>query len=188
MEGEGVAHARKIMVIRHAEKPPANPPPNGVDADGNIDPDSLTAQGWQRAGALVRFFDPAKADLSGALAVPNVLIASSKDGRGSLRPVQTLTPLAQHLHLDIDASYKPDEFAAAVEFAKRCAGVVLLCWQHEDIPHIGDLIAKNPVPAKWPGERFDLVWVFDRDANDGTYSFTQVPQRLLPGDLPTIVH
>ena len=185
-----MAQARKLMVIRHAEKPPQPPdapPPNGVDADGNVDPESLTPQGWQRAGALVRLFNPVHPPSDSAIAVPNVLIASSKNGRGSKRPFQTLTPLAQDLHLDI-TTFGPNNFDDAVVAAKASDGVVLMCWQHEDIPEMGAAIAgDNVVPAQWPGARFDIVWVFDRDPQSGTYSFTQVPQRLLAGDLTTII-
>ena len=44
------------MLIRHAEKPaPGNPDP-GIDANGNLDDQSLSATGWRRANALVEFF------------------------------------------------------------------------------------------------------------------------------------
>jgi len=52
------AVATKIMLIRHAEKPPNNPPPHGVDAKGDHDSESLIVQGWQRAGALTVYFAP----------------------------------------------------------------------------------------------------------------------------------
>jgi len=44
------------MVIRHAEKPEGSI--QGVDIDGNDGPENLVVQGWQRAGALARFFAP----------------------------------------------------------------------------------------------------------------------------------
>jgi hypothetical protein len=34
----------------------------------------------------------------------------------------------------------------------------------------------------WPGDRFDVVWTFTRNGNG--WRFAQVPQMLLPGDLP----
>jgi hypothetical protein len=46
----------KIMLIRHAEKPIAGRV-EGFRARGEKDDASLTARGWQRAGALTRFFD-----------------------------------------------------------------------------------------------------------------------------------
>jgi hypothetical protein len=67
-------------------------------------------------------------------------------------------------------------------FSRR--GVVLICWQREFIPHIAAHIMDNKklVPDEWPEDRFDLVWVFDRDRSSGKYKFKQVPQRLLEGD------
>ena len=51
---------RKLMLIRHGEKEPdSGPPPYGVNAEGRQDPHSLSPRGWQRAGALVSFFDDA---------------------------------------------------------------------------------------------------------------------------------
>ena len=49
---------RKIMVIRHAEKPDDAGTVFGVTAGGQQDPEELTVRGWQRAGALVTFFAP----------------------------------------------------------------------------------------------------------------------------------
>jgi hypothetical protein len=51
------------------------------------------------------------------------------------------------------------------------------------IPEIATLILgrADGVPPVWPGHRFDLVWVFDLQA-DGIWSFAQAPQLLLPGD------
>jgi hypothetical protein len=38
-------------------------------------------------------------------------------------------------------------------------------------------------PDEWPEERFDVVWILDRDEDaGGAWRFAQVPQRLLPHD------
>ena len=57
-----MSNATKIMIIRHAEKPTTTPPPplNGVTITGKQDKDSLIPRGWQRAGALVTLFAPAR--------------------------------------------------------------------------------------------------------------------------------
>jgi hypothetical protein len=36
------------------------------------------------------------------------------------------------------------------------------------------------LPSSWPEERYDIVWVFERD--ERAWSFSQVPQLLLAGD------
>ena len=76
----------------------------------------------------------------------------------------------------------------------RCEGVVLIAWQHQDIPAIGaHLLAHSgasgiALPTSWPQDRYDLVWVFDRPAGSGPITaFTQVPQLLLAGDLDSVL-
>ena len=54
----GVGLAERIMVIRHAEKPDEHGRVGGVDPAGKADEHALSPLGWQRAGALVRFFAP----------------------------------------------------------------------------------------------------------------------------------
>jgi len=75
-----------------------------------------------------------------------------------------------------------------VDAAVACSGVVLIAWQHQDIPAIGNAIVgnKTTVPQTWPGDRFDVAWVFTAKRGDG-YSFSQVPQMLLAGDQSTTI-
>ena len=77
--------APKIMIIRHAEKPP---PTFGVNADGVQDKESLTVRGWQRAGALAPFFAPPPgAPLPNpALATPRYVYAAKIEGGGAAAP------------------------------------------------------------------------------------------------------
>ena len=169
--------ATKIMVIRHAEKPNGEP---GIMPDGSQNPEALTATGWKRANALVGLFDPANgASPRPPLAKPKSLFAS---GSESLRPKQTITPLATALNLPIATFLKGQE-DRLVEAAKGAEGPTLIAWQHEAIPLIASLIrgGADGIPPSWPGHRFDLVWVFDLQGN-GTWSFAQAPQLLLPGD------
>jgi hypothetical protein len=103
-------------------------------------------------------------------------------GSESLRPKQTIAPLAAALNLQVATLPKGQE-AEFVTGVKAAEGPALISWQHEAIPEIAALIRgrADGVPPVWPGTRFDLVWVFDLNA-DGTWSFAQAPQLLLPGD------
>ncbi len=168
----------KIMVIRHAEKPNGEA---GVMPDGAESPEALTPTGWKRARALVGLFDPPGGRFADPrIARPGALFAS---GSESLRPKQTIEPLAAALNLTIDATSLKGQEDRLVDKAKAAGGVVLLCWQHEAIPKIAALIrgSDDGVPPVWPGHRFDLVWVFDRQEGD-VWSFEQAPERVLPGD------
>jgi hypothetical protein len=90
-----------------------------------------------------------------------------------------------------------------VTTALACDGVVLIAWQHEDIPLTTKTgvpgISKEiltqtktqgvlDVPTSWPtgpaGARYDVVFVFDRPTGDGPITgFTLFAQQLLAGDL-----
>lgn len=74
-----------------------------------------------------------------------------------------------------------------IKDAMGCDGIVLIAWEHQDIPGIANLVLGNSTtaPQKWPGDRFDIVWIFYLQ-NDA-YLFSQVPQRLLAGDGDTVI-
>ena len=174
------------MLIRHAEKPSTSATPYGVTLEGKREKESLTVRGWQRAGALACLFAPANGSFQNpSLAEPQFLYASKPvKHNGSRRPMETVTPLAEKLAIRINANYRKLEADSMLEEAFVCDGVVLICWQHEQIPDIGNHISgnKSTVPQDWPVDRFDMVWVFDRDSTSNRYNFTQVPQSLLMGD------
>jgi hypothetical protein len=186
---EALRQATKIMVIRHAEKPANDPPPHGVTLKGEREKESLIVLGWQRAGALASFFAPTNDSFQDpSLAKPQFLYASKPVRRnGSRRPIETITPLAEKLAIRINSNFSKDEAKNMVEEAFLCAGVVLICWQHDYIPKIASYILgnKTTAPQDWPEDRFDMVWVFDRDSTTAQYSFKQVPQSLLMGDWAT---
>ncbi len=170
----------KIIIIRHAEKPPEDGTPSGVTVKGESDEDSLTVRGWQRAGALASFFAPAVGAFRDVeLARPDFLFASDSK---SQRPLETIAPLAEVLGIT-PKTFKKEDLPSLVDAAKTCGGSALICWQHELIPAIANLLLGNDptVPQKWPGARFDLVWIFNLQSS-GTFAFTQVAQQLLSGD------
>ena len=176
----------KIFLIRHAEKPAKDSAPYGVTKKGDRSKESLEVRGWQRAGALTNLFAPADSHFQhSALSKPQFLYASKPvKRRGSRRPVETITPLAEKLGVKINSEYRRFEVKSMLEDVFSHRGVVLICWQREFIPHIAAHImdSKKAVPNDWPEDRFDLIWVFDLVRSSGKYKFRQVPQRLLSGD------
>ncbi len=174
----------KIMVIRHAEKPASGN--YGVTLEGKRNKECLTIRGWQRAGALATFFAPTNNSFSDpVLGRPQFLFASKPTRRdGSRRPVETITPLAERLALRINSQFQKFDTKTMLEEAFLFVGVVLISWQREYIPNIANYIlgTKKVAPQEWPDDRFDMVWVFERDARSDHYGFQQVPQGLLVGD------
>lgn len=193
---------QRVMIIRHGEKPLVkHDPPFGVTADGEQDWESLTVRGWLRASGLALLFTaPQDGSATGTgLATPSLIYASKPREPGvalpaeetaskSKRPLQTITPLAAKLGLTPDLSFgKGDEDALAAEVLRQ-SRTVLICWQHEAIYDIARAITaagppKAALPVKWPGERFDVIWILDPpEKGKQKWKFTLVPQRLLPGD------
>ena len=171
--------AAKIMLIRHAEKPNGDDGP-GLMPNGVENPRALTLTGWKRANALVGLFNPADGALPRPpLAKPMSLFAS---GSESLRPKQTIAPLATALNLSVRSFLKGQE-PELVAAVKAAEDPVLICWQHEAIPEIANLIrgSADGVPPSWPGHVYDLVWVLDLQ-DSGAWSFAQVPELVMPGD------
>jgi hypothetical protein len=213
--------ATKIMVIRHAEKPGGYDGAQyaGVNNLGTVagvdGAKHLTTLGWERAGALVTLF-AAPRGAKPPLATPQFLFASdpiarhgdeTTDEGPSNRPCETLITLAAKLGLTPDVSYGKSHYAKMVTAALACDGVVLISWQHQDIPlttttgdpgisqeiltQAGVLDpTRLEVPTSWPvggptGARYDLVFVFDRPRGSGPIiGFSLFPQQLLAGDLP----
>ena len=183
------------MMIRHAEKPvaavkkPPAPAYNGIEIFGEADKDSLIPQGWQRAGALNSLFGSS----FGPLPVPQFLFAPNEFGNGtSKRPYETITPLSEKLGLTINAaqdpkapgSYSKKDYAQMLTAATGCDGVVLICWEHGEIPSLANWLLGSKSAPKWPGDRFDIVWVFDLASAGTSYTLNQVPQLLLATDKP----
>jgi broad specificity phosphatase PhoE len=173
-----------IMLIRHAEKQPDDPgpPPFGITEDGIANKHSLTVRGWQRAGALVDFF----AKPTPPVATPHVIYAAvastsaeADDEHKSLRPQETVAPLARRLGLTVDSSYPVDQVEALATELRSRTGVVLVAWEHKHIPLIAAALQAR-TPSTWPDHRFDMVWLLT--SREGGYDFTAVNQSLLNGD------
>ena len=66
---------------------------------------------------------------------------------------------------------------------------MLICWEHTHIPALASalpLVRGTDLPAEWPADRFDVIWTFTL-GTDEEYSFGQVPQLLLSGDVSTVI-
>lgn len=173
-----------VMVIRHAEKPtPDGVPPFGLDPDGRHDVDALLVRGWQRAGALARFFAPRDGGPPPAgIARPTFLFAAAPTpDHPSRRAGMTLAPLAALTGLVPDASFGPDQEAGAAAAILRRSGVGLVAWEHKRIVDLVAALTGGTIQGPhWSGHRYDMVLVLERDGT--RWRLTQVPQLLLAGD------
>ncbi|ADV80866.1 hypothetical protein [Terriglobus saanensis] len=188
----------KIMIIRHAEKPPKHGG-EPLDVQQNGEPGngkSLIVPGWQRAGALNAFFAPYQSAPSNAeIATPNCIYAASPTNE-SQRPSETVTPLAAWLNYteggpQFNISYTIGGGESdLVKSVLGLGGVVLICWEHDNImPNIMKAIDKKfpisnyaSIPNPFPNV-FYLVWVLDLNDEGTGYTWTPVNQNLMAGDV-----
>jgi hypothetical protein len=178
----------KIMLIRHGEKPEKDRDALGVGDRGRHNGDDLLVRGWQRAGALARFFAPLGDKFTHAsLARPDrIYAAGTGEGRHSKRSRETVEPLADLLRLPIIARFLPGEESALAAAVLEDEGAVLVAWEHKAIAAIIAAVASGSVTAPvWPQDRYDLVLVLERRKTD--WRLTQVPQMLLAGDRDELI-
>lgn len=161
----------QVILLRHAEKP---------DDDSNP---HLSSRGERRAVALVDFLTTNRA-LTNA-ATPAFLIATRPShDRTSRRPIETLEPLADRLHLRVETPYRANDWKALAAMLlddPRYDGKnVVICWVHDSISELGQALGAGDGASRWDGDVYDRVWLIRFDA-DGSH-LKVVKQELLPGD------
>ena len=178
---------QRIMIIRHAEKHTENGSEHGVNIEGHHVKHELTVRGWQRAGALVPYFaPPGGMPADSRISTPRSIFASAATALSpSLRAQHTVAPLAAVLGIPVDSHHAEGEEAATAIAALAAPMPVLIAWHHSHIILLAKAIAGEQLacPATWPDDRFDVVWVLDRDGPADPWRFSQVPQRLFAHDL-----
>lgn len=165
----------QIVIIRHGEKP--GDPATDNEADG-ID---LSTRGYERAGALAPY-------IPDAFGKPDFLFATQKS-KHSNRTVETITPLAQALNLEINAKHADDDFQKVADDilgnAKYAGKFILICWHHGKIPELAAALGAVPPYSRWPEAVFDRAWKIACPNGAGTPNNLPVqnmPQMLLYGD------
>ncbi len=96
------------------------------------------------------------------------MLTPGEDGSRA-RPSQTVAPLAKALGLDVDTSVDRDDVDGAAAKAKAYAGAgnVLISWEHGQLAKIAEALGIKKFAKstgwhgdiKYPGDRFDLIWV-----------------------------
>jgi broad specificity phosphatase PhoE len=138
---------KTIYLIRHGEKP--SDPSNK----------NLSSRGHERAEAL--------AAKHGKLFGPFDYLFAARESSSSNRPLETITPLATVLGLDIDDSIEAKDYSdltdRLLEDNRYERQSVLICWHHEDIPSMAKALRAKHAPSEWPGSVFDRNGILDQD-------------------------
>lgn len=147
---------KRIMFIRHAEKPGVGNNDRGVAADGEPSDESLTVRGWQRAGALIALFC-ARPEMR-----PNTIFASGVGHESkSRRPIETVTPLAGALN-NIQpnvfiTTHLLDDLQPLMDEVLSQEGTVLVSWEHKKISKLVAMLPNAP-PFRRTGRTIASIW------------------------------
>ena len=121
-----LAAPAQVIIIRHGEKP----------ATGN----NLCPQGICRADALATVFP----EQFGTPAAIYAMAPNSEDG--SMRPIETVTPLANALGVTINRDFTRLQFSEVVNAIKTNPAydgkMVLISWEHKVIPRLAQTFAR----------------------------------------------
>lgn len=176
-----------VAILRHGEKQVL------LDSDGNPVykngviqyTEKLSDRGWQRAGALAYFFS-LNPDYT-CFGKPAAIFAGNIDKQNqSVRPIDTITPLANNLGMKVSHQYSDPEYKKMVDFIKTSkkydGKYIIICFEHYHIPLIANAFGVTQAPKTWDNTVFDRVWVFKFDEKGKVLSFENRPQRLMFGD------
>lgn len=169
LSGVAFCAPREIVIIRHGDKwPQSSPGP------------FLSPKGQLRAEKFVPYFLK-------TFGQPDFIIATKPgdakhpDESGSVRPLQTVAPLANQLSHDQKKNY-PVQFqfyqkqyaqlAKALLHEKQYQDkLILVCWHHGKINFLAqDLGVKQSLP-KWQSNDYDQVYVLKYGKNGAVTSF-----------------
>lgn len=138
-----------VFLMRHAEKP-----------DGDTKSPDLTEAGFARARALPALFMAPPGAGPARFPRPDAIFATAPS-KHSNRPIETITPLAQVLHLKINEDYTDLEtgpLAQKVLSGSYAGKVVVIAWHHGELPHLAEAFGVNDVPNHWDPDVFDRIW------------------------------
>lgn len=139
-----------IIVIRHAEKPRDETNPH------------LSSAGQSRALQLVPFITTDSSVSRFGTSVALFAPRPTRDGSGQ-RSLETLTPLATALKLDVQTPYRPAEYAVFARWLLKnpaySGRTVVIAWTHDEIPDLVAELGVTPKPLRWKSKVFDLVYL-----------------------------
>jgi hypothetical protein len=132
----------RLLIMRHAEK-------TGDKSDPHLSP-----EGEQRAQKLATYIPQ-------QLGKPDFLIAAANSNR-SLRPFETIEPLAKALALEIKDKFDDNEIDALIGHLckTKYAGLTgVISWRHGNIPALLEALGapEGSYPQLWDDTVFNLI-------------------------------
>jgi hypothetical protein len=176
-----------IVITRHAEKPADSGKPRGINTEGEHDPHSLSVRGWTRAGALASLFGLLPNSRYPGVQEPAHVYATHPSHEAeSTREYDTAGPTAKKFGVTLESSLKHGEEKELADALIKGNQNTLVVWHHGAIPNLlkhFDIENRADIPAAWPDDRFDLLWVLTKEPSESSFTWHEVNQSLLDGDL-----
>lgn len=162
-----------ILIIRHAEKPPAGP--------------GLAPEGQARAEAYVTYFQEYRV---GSKPLRLDYLVAADDSEHSQRSRLTLEPLGQAIGLKPELRFqakRPQDLAEDLQ-SRPHGKNMLICWHHREIPDLLKALGAEPerlLPhGEWPAQQFG--WViqlrYDHEGRLIPGKTQRIKEHLMPGD------
>jgi hypothetical protein len=127
----------KIVLIRHAEKPP----------EGY----RLSCQGVNRANALPPV-------LYAKFGLPGLVYVAQSDSTQHARMLQTITPFVKKYGLKLNNKYKVSDIKGITKNILKQTGTVLVVWEHKGLVDIAKQLGVKE-KLKWGSDDFDSIWI-----------------------------
>jgi hypothetical protein len=129
----------RVVIIRHAEKPP-----HGAH---------LSCRGKDRAEQLAQMLGQ-RFGRPDAIYVPRVGPGNSSK---HARMLETITPFAIQQNLPINSEFAETDVSSVAKQVLGLHGTVLMVWEHSEIAPLAQALGIAR-PPKWPGDDFDSIW------------------------------
>lgn len=145
------AAAKKIIIIRHGEKP----------EDG----DNLSCKGFSRAMQLPQVLY-SKFGVPTAIFVPSLHTGKKTS---TARMYQTIVPFVIKYNLTVNSKFDVDDADGLAGALKQTEGTSLVVWEHKNINDIAKALGVQQ-KLKWDSEDFDSIWIITISAKGATVS------------------
>ncbi len=164
-----MAMPKTVVLLRHAEK---------TKDESNV---HLSKKGYERAAAMPLFLKKISADAR----TMKLFAQGLKHSDSSRRPIETLVPAAKTFGLEINQQFVKGESKELVKHLASSAALekrtVVVSWGHDELHEIANRLGYAKA-EEWNSKIFDRAWVLQFDARGKLMKFSDVPQKLLPGD------
>jgi hypothetical protein len=152
----------KVVIVRHGEKP--------------LKGDNLSCQGFNRSKLL----PPVLYKACGTPEHTYVPTMNTGKKTTSVRMFQTVTPFAVQYNLTVNTKYSETDTIKVTQDIMTKKGVVLMVWEHSNIPALARNFGVTGEDLTWKGGDFDSMWIIEFKNGSATPTFTKTQEGLKP--------